>query len=106
LAISGNGVVNETGFAKNYVALAAPSVTTVRLDGNGTFTGVLVSPNGNITLNGSGSNVYDFIGSLMVNTVTMNGRFKFHYDEALGRLPASGRFLIGAWDEVPINTTL
>jgi hypothetical protein len=42
----------------------------------------------------------------MVNTVTMNGLFKFHYDEALGRLPASGRYLISAWDEVPINTIL
>jgi hypothetical protein len=38
--------------------------------------------------------------------VTMNGQFKFHYDEALGRQPATGRFLIGAWDEVPFNTTL
>jgi len=106
LTISGNGVANETGLAKNYVVLAAPSVTTVRLDGNGSFTGVLIAPNGNINLNGSGNNVYDFIGSLMVNTVTMNGHFNFHYDEALGRLPLTGRFLIGSWDEVPITTTL
>jgi hypothetical protein len=105
LTISGNGVVNETGLAKNYVAMAAPSVTTVRLDGNGTFIGVLVAPNGNITMNGSGNNVYDFIGSLMVNKVTMNGHFKFHYDESLGRRPATGRYLIGSWDEVPISTT-
>jgi len=30
----------------------------------------------------------------------MDGHFKFHYDEALGRMPANGRLLITAWDEI------
>jgi hypothetical protein len=105
VAIGGNGVVNETGLAKNYVCFCAPSVTDVAIGGNGEFTGVFIAPNGDIDMNGSGSNRFDFIGSVMVNSVKLNGYFQFHYDEALGRLPASGRFLISSWDEVPVNTT-
>jgi hypothetical protein len=37
----------------------------------------------------------------MVNRVTMNGHFNFHYDEALGRMPGGGRFLVTQWDEIP-----
>jgi hypothetical protein len=104
LTLAGNGVINETGLAKNFVVMAAPSVTSVALSGNGTFTGVLVAPNGNVSMNGTGNNVFDFMGSLMVNSVVMNGSFRFHYDEALGRLPASGRFLIRTWDEIAIGS--
>lgn len=104
VSIGGNGVVNETGLAKNYVCLCAPSVTDVAIGGNGEFTGVFIAPNGNMAMNGGGNSRFDFIGSVMVNSVRLNGHFQFHYDEALGRLPASGRFLISSWDEVPVNT--
>lgn len=104
VAIGGNGVVNETGLAKNYVCFCAPSVTDVAIGGNGEFTGVFIAPYGDIDMNGGGRARFDFIGSVMVNSVRLNGTFQFHYDEALGRLPASGRFLISSWDEVPVNT--
>lgn len=100
ITIGGNGVVNPSGFAGNFIVYCAPSVTSFTLNGNGEFTGVLVAPNADITMNGGGNSDQDFIGALMVNSVRMNGHFKFHYDEALSRMPANGRFLITSWDEI------
>ena len=69
---------------------------------NAAFVGVVVAPNADVQLNGSGDPTHptDFIGCLMANTVTMNGHFNFHYDEALGGNPAFGRFLITSWNEI------
>jgi hypothetical protein len=100
MTIGGNGVLNPSGFAGNFIVYCAPSVTDFTLNGNGEFTGVLVAPNADIIMNGGGNSDEDFIGALMVNSVRMNGHFKFHYDEALSRMPANGRFLITSWDEV------
>ncbi|HEV2392109.1 MAG TPA: hypothetical protein VG146_07070 [Verrucomicrobiae bacterium] len=99
--IGGNGVLNEAGQAADFSLYAAPSVTSFSLGGNSGFTGVLVAPNANLSLNGGGSTLTDFYGSLMVNSVTMNGHLNFHYDEALSKGPANGRYLITAWNEVP-----
>ncbi len=101
VTVGGNGVINPGGFAGNFILYCAPTVTSLALNGNGEFTGVLVAPNANVDMNGGGNSSQDFIGCLMVNSVKMNGHFKFHYDEALGRMPSSGRFLITAWDEIP-----
>lgn len=99
-SIGGNGVINQPGLAANFILYCAPSVTSFSLSGNGGFTGVLVAPNVNITMNGGGNNTTDFIGALIVNSVTMNGHFNFHYDEALGRMPGNGRYLVTSWNEV------
>ena len=100
ITIGGNGVLNPNGFAGNFIVYCAPTVTSFTLNGNGEFTGVLVAPNADVTMNGGGNSDQDFIGALMVNSVRMNGHFKFHYDEALGRMGAKGRFLITSWDEI------
>ena len=101
MTIGGNGVLNQSGYAANLIAYATPTVTSFTLNGNGTFIGVLVAPEANTTMNGSGNTVYDFIGCLLVNSVKMNGHFNFHYDEALSRIGGNGRFLITSWDEIP-----
>ncbi len=98
--ISGNGVLNPSGYAANFIVYSAPSVTSFTLDGNGEFTGVLVAPNADLKMNGGGNSLQDFTGALMVNSVTMNGHFNFHYDEALGRMASNGRYLIQSWAEV------
>jgi hypothetical protein len=100
ITIGGNGVLNPNGFAGNFIVYCAPTVTDFTLNGNGEFIGVLVAPNAEIKMNGGGNSDQDFIGALMVNSVRMNGHFKFHYDEALSRMAANGRFLITSWDEI------
>jgi len=98
--IGGNGVINQNGKSYAFILWCAPSVTTFTLNGNGEFNGVVVAPNADTRMNGGGSGVDDFIGALIVNSVTMNGHFNFHYDECLGRQPIYGRLLITSWDEV------
>jgi hypothetical protein len=100
--LTGQGVMNPTGYAQNCVLWCADSVTSVKLVGNGVFTGILVAPNADVTLNGSGSSVQDFVGSLLANTVKLNGHFNFHYDEALKNYLSSSRFKVTLWNEIPV----
>lgn len=100
ITIGGNGVMNANGFAGNFIVYCDKTVTSFTLNGNGEFTGVLVAPNADLTMNGGGNSAEDFTGALMVNSVRMNGHFNFHYDEALGRMGNNGRFLITSWNEV------
>jgi hypothetical protein len=100
LSLSGNGVVNQTGYAQNFLCWGADAVTSMTLNGNGTFTGIVVAPNADVTLNGGGYSNNDFIGSLISSSVTMNGHFSFHYDEALKNLKVNSRYLITDWHEI------
>lgn len=101
LSLAGNGIINNPGYAGNFIVYAAPTVTSVAFSGNGTFTGILVAPYANVSLSGGGNNTQDFSGALMANSITLNGHFNFHYDEALGRQRGSGRYLITSWNEIP-----
>ena len=102
-SISGNQYINPCGFAGSLLVYCAPTVTSFTLNGNGQFTGVLVAPNADLKMNGGGNSDQDFCGSLMVNSVSLNGHFKFHWDESLGRMiTANGaRYLVKSWDEIP-----
>jgi hypothetical protein len=100
MTIGGNGVFNKSGYAANLIMYATPSVQSFTFNGNGEFSGVLVAPEADLRMNGGGTGLDDFTGSLLVNSVKMNGHFNFHYDEALSRLNNTGRFIIVSWDEV------
>ncbi len=101
ITISGNKYINPNGSAGSLTIYAAPTVTSITLNGNGQFTGVLVAPYANLTLNGGGSSDEDFCGSVMVNSATLNGHFSFHYDESLSSGDTSGRYLVKTWNEIP-----
>lgn len=53
----------------------------------GNFLGVIVAPAAQTFLNGSGSTPNDFSGAIMTRSITLNGNFRFHFDE--GIVPAS-----------------
>jgi Tfp pilus assembly protein PilX len=101
-SISGNQYVNPSGFAGSLLIYCAPTVTSFTLNGNGQFTGVLVAPNADLAMNGSGNSTMDFCGSLMVNNVRLNGHFGFHWDEALDKLKSDNdaRYLVQTWNEI------
>lgn len=103
-AISGNGIINETGLAENCIIEFTLNVRSISLGGNGEFVGVIVAPYSNLDLDGGGSAVTDFCGAVIGNTITLRGHFKFHYDEALGRLPRNSRYLVNIWDEIRPDT--
>src|SRR5213593_3152202 len=57
--ISGNGVVNDTGLAKNFQYYGLPSNTTINLTGNGSFFGTIYAPQADFNLKGSGNSSID-----------------------------------------------
>jgi hypothetical protein len=83
VGIAANNVVNPNGFPGSFIVYCAPTVTSFSLAGHGAFSGILVAPNADLTLNGGGSANEDFCGSIMAKSATLNGRFSFHYDESV-----------------------
>jgi hypothetical protein len=99
-SLSGQGLINQPGYSGNFVVYCASTVTTLLLAGNAGFNGCIVAPSVDVTLNGGGSSPTDYAGCLMCNTITLNGHYNFHFDEALLGANKSGRFLILAWNEI------
>lgn len=98
-ALGGNGVSNYGGSATNFGYYGLPSNTSLSLSGNAAIVGTIYAPNAAFSLNGGGSNTYDFIGASVTSTVQMNGKFNFHYDELLGRMNGGGNYVITSWNE-------
>jgi hypothetical protein len=98
-AIGGNGIVNP-GSALDFIYYGLPSNTSLSFSGNAAFTGVIYAPNAAFTMNGGGSSTYDFVGASITKTVTMNGHFNFHYDEALSKYGPSRGFVVTSWNEM------
>jgi hypothetical protein len=49
-------------------------------------------------MNGGGNGV-NYLGSLMVNSVKLNGGFAFHYDETLAKTGVT-TYVISSWNEL------
>jgi hypothetical protein len=81
--IGGNGIVNDTGLAKNFHYYGLPLNTSLGFGANVSFTGIIYAPEADFYLGGGGNNTYDFIGQSVTKSASMNGHFNFHYDEAL-----------------------
>lgn len=99
-SVGGNGVINQPGYPLDFILYCAPTVTSLSFSGNGQFSGAIVAPNADVTMNGGGKSNNDYCGCLIANSVKMNGHFGFHYDEAMAGGNKNGRFLITSWNEV------
>jgi hypothetical protein len=99
----GNGVINETGYAHNFMYYGLPSNSSLELDGNGEILAAVYAPDTDFTLGGGGSGELDFVGASVTKTVKLNGHFKFHYDEFLSRWGPDGKYVVTSWDEVDNN---
>jgi hypothetical protein len=98
-SISGNGLVNDTGQAKNFQYYGLPTNTSIDITGNGAFYGTIYAPQADLNLKGSGNSSYeDFTGSSITKTTKMTGNFKFHYDESLIYLTTIGGYDAISWD--------
>jgi hypothetical protein len=98
--ISGQGVVNENGSALAFEYYGLPTNEVLKISGNGEFIGTIYAPSADLTLSGGGSSPEDFMGASVTKSVTMNGHFKFHYDEVLSEKGASQGFIPASWDEI------
>ena len=54
---------------------------SIKVSGNGAFSGVIYAPNADVDCNGNG----EILGSVVANTIKMTGNGVFHYDESLGK---------------------
>jgi hypothetical protein len=98
--VGGKGILNQAGYAEDFILQCTDNVKTFTFNGNGEFIGALVAPEADMTMNGGGKSNNDFIGAVMMNSIGMNGHFSFHYDEALSRLKNNPRLLVKSWDEI------
>ncbi len=98
--LAGNKVLNEGGYAGNFILYCAPSVTSFDLSGNAQFTGIIYAPNAAVKLNGGGNDTLDLVGALIAKSITLNGHFNVHYDECLTDDPSNSLFVIKSWDEI------
>ena len=99
-SIGGQGVVNATGIARNFIYYGLPSNTDLSYSGNGAFLGVVYAPSAIFVLGGGGNNTYDFIGASVSYRVRMNGHFNFHYDEDLKKQGPGRVYIVTKWQEL------
>jgi len=100
--IAGQGVINDTGFAQNFRYYGLPSNTEIIYTGNSAFYGMINAPQASLKLGGGGNADYDFSGCMIVGSLTMNGHYHIHYDEALKKI-LSDPLIVRTWNEVDPN---
>lgn len=81
--ISGQGMVNGTSRAANCSLIGLPACTSIQNSGNSEFIGTIYAPEASVSLTGGGSTTDNFAGSVVANSVTISGAYRFHYDQAL-----------------------
>jgi hypothetical protein len=103
-SLSGNLVLNGNGTALEFAYYGLPANTNVSFSGNGAFVGTVYAPEAAVHLGGGGNNTYDFVGSIVANSIQMNGHFNFHYDEALAKFGPYRNYVVTSWKEMsPID---
>ncbi len=99
-SMAGNSTVNNySKNAQNFMLLGLPTCTGISMNGNAAVTGVVYSPQADMSLGGGGNTTYDFVGSIMAKTVTLSGHMNFHFDEALKNSSYSRGYIVTDWKE-------
>lgn len=98
VSVSGNGVVNNNGLARNNVWYGLPSSTTWAVTGNGQWVGIVYAPQVSATF-GSSNGV---CGSFVVDNLTVTGGSGLHYDESLAGWGGGVNrgYTAGTWQEL------
>jgi len=60
----------------------------------------LGNPNADFTLGGGGNDLYDFVGSIVTRSMTLNGHYNMHYDEALEQSGPVRVYVVTTWNEL------
>src|SRR5579859_1349966 len=82
---TGNGLVNNsTKYAGALRIYGIPGCWNIIFGGNAALTAWVYAPEASVTFNGGGISTYDVVGAFMCHDLTVNGRYRFHFDEVLG----------------------
>lgn len=96
ITVSGGGIVNETGLAKNLSIYGLPTCTQVTYSGGAAFVGTVYAPEAAFTFSG-GAGAY---GAFTADSVVISGSGGVHYDQDLGR---TGGYVMASWNEITPN---
>ncbi len=90
------------GNAMTFQYFGLPSNTSLNWSGNNEYIGTVFAPEASFTLGGGGTSKsgYDYQGSCVVLSVSMNGHFNFHYDQNLRRAGPMTGFKVSSWKEL------
>jgi hypothetical protein len=94
------GRVNTTGNANTFKYFGLPTNTSLSWNGNDQYVGTVYAPQANFTLGGGGVNELDYQGAGVTKIITLNGKFKFHFDEALTRGGPISGYVANSWREL------
>lgn len=97
--ITGNGLMNETAQPGKFMYFGMPANTSLQISGNAEVNGVIYAPQAAVHFGGGGNNDFDLCGAAVVESAKLNGHFKIHYDENLGRNSLNRGFVITSWAE-------
>jgi hypothetical protein len=102
--LSGNETA-DAGNAMNFSYYGTTNNTSISFSGNASLTGTIYAPEADVSMGGGGNNTYDVVGSVIGNTVSLNGHFNFHFDENL--LAAGPTYYVAnSWRELGPNGEL
>jgi hypothetical protein len=101
ISLTGQATVNNLAQNAHYLGVyGLPSLTSINFGGNAAFTGTIYAPEANFSFGGGGNNTYDYAGSLIANSCTLNGHANFHYDESLKRNGPGIGYIPASWKEI------
>ncbi len=92
-SVSGTGIINGSGYAKNFSVFGLPTCTALSYNGSSEFIGTVYAPSADFRFSGSAGG----FGSFTANTVTVSGGAHIAYDKGLN---AGGRYVAKSWNEI------
>jgi len=98
---------NKTGGAigatpLNFLFYGLPNLSTIDFHGTSDFIGAIYAPSADLTLGGGGHGT-SLKGAAICKTVTLNGHYDVHYDEALADWGPAKSFTANSWQELNNN---
>jgi hypothetical protein len=76
---------------------------SIKISGNGSLSGVIYAPNGDISAKGGGNSGF-IHGSLVGASLTFTGNDCFYYDESLADLGGDAGFKFESWEEFSVTS--
>lgn len=104
ITLTGQGVTNLTGQAKNFSISGTSTSSTpqdIKISGGGNFVGTIYAPDASVTINGDG----DMSGAVVAKDITLTGNANFHYDEALAEPDGTAPYRVAKWEELTSATS-
>jgi hypothetical protein len=83
LSWTNQSTVNSPGFAANLQVYGLPSLNTISFTGNAMFVGTMYAPEADMIGGGGGNNNLDTMGAMVCRSITLSGKWNFHYDQSL-----------------------